>query len=48
MSVKNSLEKQIEMLEIAQAKALEDGDMEKVERLSISIISLGNMINGMN
>lgn len=48
MDQKKALEKQIEMLEKVQEKALDDGDMQKVQEIAHSIISITNMINSMN
>lgn len=44
---KASLEKQIEMLEKVQQAALDKGDMEKVQEISHTIISVANMINSL-
>lgn len=43
--IKKSLEKQIEMLEQIQNEALENGDLQKVQEISHTIITISNMIN---
>lgn len=43
--MKKSLKKQIEMLEMVQEKALNDGDMAKVQEISNTIISISNTIS---
>lgn len=45
--IKQSLEKQIAMLEKVQQKAMDDGDMAKVQEIAHTIISITNMINSM-
>ncbi len=47
MSLKQTYEKQIKMLEKAQEEALKKGDMKKVEELAISIVSISNTINSL-
>ena len=44
---KKSLEKQIEMLEKVQKDALEKGDLQKVQEIANTIISITNMINSL-
>lgn len=43
-NINKAYEKQIEMLEKVQDKALKDGDMDKVERIASSIVSINNSI----
>jgi hypothetical protein len=45
--IKTSLEKQIEVLEKVQQKSLEDGDMQKVQEIAHTIISISNMISNL-
>jgi len=46
-NLKVSLEKQIEMLEKVQEQAQKDGNMQKVQEIAHTIITLANMINSM-
>jgi len=46
-NLKASLEKQIEMLEKVQEQAQKDGNMQKVQEIAHTIITLANMINSM-
>lgn len=44
---RKSLEKQIEMLEKVQKDALEKGDLQKVQEIAHTIISITNMLNSL-
>jgi hypothetical protein len=43
--LKVTLEKQIEMLEKAQQKYLEEGNYQKVQDIAHTVISIANMVN---
>lgn len=46
-SVKANLKKQIAMLEKVQKDALDKGDMQKVQEIAASIVSISNMISSL-